>query len=391
VTRIVAGFVLSCMSISGLAVAQDAGNPPLDQLTIGQALMDKALNAFGPREKLIAIHSAQWKASVTQSTSQGSISFEEEGVQAFPGLFCVEMVYRPEAPQKVVITPDFSYRSANGMTLAIPSARADLYREEMKFDPVYIAQNLSRYTFTPVGTEQYKGTQVDVLKISSGGMEYLWKIDMRTGRLMSVTHHVASGDVISEFSDYRQIDGIYYPFTRHTTSPGYTTDVTLDTYKTNISVDQSLLLQPSDLSASALKLNVLQSESISYTQDLGGDNSSNCQIAKSASNLPGANTLEDLGFITQPIGSNLKLTCNSWDQNSIFRRTLNAMLVASSDGNAYVIACDRTWHWSKCVPLQVGIIFPASREEDKFEVRGANENGKEQEAIYKILMEKPLQ
>jgi hypothetical protein len=391
VIRVTAGFVLFFISISGLAAVQDAGDPPLDQLTIGQALMDRALNAFGPREKLIAIRSAQWKASVTQSTSQGSISFEEEGVQALPGLFCVEMVYRPEAPQKIVITSDFSYRSANGMTLAIPSVRADLYRQEMKFDPVYIAQNLSRYTFTPVGSERYKGTSVDVLKISSGGMDYFWKIDMRTGRLMSVSHHVASGDVISEFSDYRQVDGIYYPFTRHTTSPGYTTDVSLDTYKTNISVDQSLSLQPSDLSPTALKLRVLESDSISYTQDLGGDNSSNCQIAQLASNPPGSNSLDDLGFVTEPIGSNLKLTCNSWDQNSIFPRTLNAMLVASSDGNAYVIACDRTWHWSRCIPLKAGLIFPASREEDKLEVRGASVSGKEQESTYKILLEKPLQ
>lgn len=389
--RVTGGFVLFFISISGLAAAQDAGNPPLDQLTIGQALMDKALDAFGPREKLMAVRSEQWMATVTQSTSQGSISFEEAGVQAFPGLFSIEMAHQPDVPQRIVVTPQFAYRVAKGMTVAVPSARADLYRQEMKFDPVYIAQNLSHYTFTPVGSEQYDGRRVDALKISTGGMDYIWKIDARTGRLLAVTHHVPAGDVVSEFSDYRQVDGIYYPFTRHTTSPGYTTDVTINSYKTNVPVDQSLLLQPSDLSPSALHVRVLETYSISYTQDLGGDNSSNCQISESASNSPGANSLDDIGFVTEPIGSNLKLNCNSWDQNWIFPRTLNAMLIASSNGNAYVIACDRAWHWSKCVPLKAGLTFPGSLEENRLKVRGTNENGKEEEATFKILMQKPLQ
>ncbi len=389
--KVTAGFVLFFTSISGLAAAQDAANPPLDQLTIGQALMDKALDAFGPREKLMAIRSEQWMATVTQSTSQGSISFEEEGIQAFPGLFSVEMAHQPDVPQRVVVAPEFGYRMAMGMTVAIPSARADLYRQEMKFDPVYIAQNLSHYTFTPVGSEQYNGRRVDALKISADGMDYIWKIDAKTGRLLSVMHHAPSGDVVSDFSDYRQVDGIYYPFTRHTTSPGYTTDVTINSYKANVPIDQSLLLQPSDLTPSALNVRVLQSYSISYTQDLDGGNSSNCQITKSASNSPGANSLDDIGFVTESIGSNLKLTCNSWDQNSIFPRTLNAMLVASSDGNAYVIACDRAWKWSKCVPLKAGLTFPANLEENRLKVRGTNEGGKEEEATFKILMEKPLQ
>lgn len=40
---------------------------------------------------------------------------------------------------------------------------------------------------------------------------------------------------------------------------------------------------------------------------------------------------------------------------------LNVMLVEASDGNAYIIACDRAWAWSKCVPLRAGDTFNARR------------------------------
>ena len=38
---------------------------------------------------------------------------------------------------------------------------------------------------------------------------------------------------------------------------------------------------------------------------------------------------------------------------------LNIMLVAASDGNAYILGCDRAWRWSKCQSLGSGDVFPA--------------------------------
>jgi len=69
---------------------------------------------------------------------------------------------------------------------------------------------------------------------------------------------------------------------------------------------------------------------------------------------------------------------------------LNAMFVQASDGNAYIIACDRAWRWSKCTPLKVGDTFLAKRTDKGFLVQSVKGNSKEQEATYTILQSKSL-
>lgn len=377
-----------------LLAAQPKSAPPPPPLPAkpltGEEMIAKALNAIGPQDKLIAIHSIRWTGSATQSTPEGETSFEEEGLRVFPGLAYVAL-QRPSLSQKVVVTPEFGYRSSGDMTIAIPSPRADFYRQEMRFDPVDIAQHLSDYVFTPLGSEQLNGVNVDVLKISEGGMEYVWRIDARTGRLLSAKYQLPSGEVKVEYSDYRAVDGLYFPFKKRTVTSDRTTDLMVDGYTVNPTPDGSLFLRPSSLSPTALRLKVLQSESISYTQELGGGNSANCQLSESANSSVIGDSLDDIGFSNGQPGANIQMICNSWDKNSIMPRILNAILVVSSDGNAYVIACDKAWRWSKCAPLQAGLIFHGSRSENKIDVRGVNAEGKEQEARYTILLTKPLQ
>lgn len=66
------------------------------------------------------------------------------------------------------------------------------------------------------------------------------------------------------------------------------------------------------------------------------------------------------------------------------------MFVHASDGNAYIIACDRAWAWSKCSPLRVGDTFLARLTPKGFVVESINRKSKEQEATYSILQSKSL-
>jgi hypothetical protein len=378
-----------------VSAAEDgAASTETAQPLTGEEMIAKALNAIGPHEKLIGIHAIRWTVSVAQSVPDGPAgetqTFFEEGVRMYPGLQYVGM-QRPSGEwEKVVVTPAFGYQSTREMTVALPAARARVYREEMKFDPVYVAQHLADYIFTPLGTEMKDGRAVDVLRISADGLDYTWRIDGQTGRLLEAQHQVASGEVTVRYGDYRAVDGLMLPFKRSVVTVDRATELTVTAYKVNPEMDGTLWLQPASLSQGALRLKVLDTESVSYTQDLGGGNSANCQMQASAGASGAGDSLDDMGFSREP-GSNLKMICNSWDQNSILRRMLNAMLVASSDGNAYVIACDKAWHWSKCVPLQQGVIFHGSRSENKIDVQGINDNGKDVEAEYTILATKPLE
>jgi hypothetical protein len=359
----------------------------------GEALIAKALDAFGPHEKLIAVHSSLWTASVTQSTADGKTIFEEQRVQVYPGLTHIALSRPPGEREKIVVTPDFSYRTAGGMTIATPSGHADIYRQEMKFDPIQISQHLSDYTFTRLEGDEKDGAAVDVLKISADGMDCIWRIDAQTGLLLSAKHQLASGEVMTEFSDYRLVDGINQPFNRHIITSQSTTDVAVSSYEPNSTIDETIFTRPRSLSPPSLSLKVLQAETVSYTSDLGADPNtiSDCQISQSAKMSAGSGSLDDIAFTKGQAGSNVRMTCNPWDKNWIFPRKLNSNLVLSSDGNAYVIACDKAWWGSKCVPLEVGLVFNANRMENKIQVEGGDAKGKKDQATYTILLSQSVQ
>jgi hypothetical protein len=65
------------------------------------------------------------------------------------------------------------------------------------------------------------------------------------------------------------------------------------------------------------------------------------------------------------------------------------MLVVASNGNAYIIACDAAWRWSKCHGLIAGDTFAARMTSKGLVIQGFV-NGKAKEATYSILQAKVL-
>lgn len=397
--------VLNAMLTAERSTAAEAGVE-----ATGDALLLKAANAFGPMDHGAAdlgpadkgavdqaakITAIRWVGSVAETAGGETTSFEEERLEVYPDRVYLSMRSPAGAVKKLVVTPDFSYRSAGRMASAIPAASADAYRQQVRFDPPYVAQHLGDYMLIAQGGEKREGAAAaEVVKISAKGVEYVWTIDSQTGRVASIKFKTPQGEVEKEYSDYRAVGSLTLPFKWRTKEGGRTTETTVSKYEVNPAVDEGVFQPQGNMSA--LSLRVLQSESVHYAQqmddnDIGG--AVNCQISESAPAKAqvAASLLDDPVFAGDAGGSNLKMTCNSWDTTKFFPRVLNAMLVASSDGNAYVIACDKGWKWSKCVPLEAGQVFNASRTEKGIEVLGVNAKGKDQAATYSILLTKPLQ
>lgn len=373
------------------AAAGDAAKP----LTGGE-MVQKALDAMGTHDQLIAIHALRWTASAKQNAATGpmageTLNFVEAGVREYPGLAYVGVQQPSGKWAKVVVTPEFAYRDTESMMLAVPGPRAEQYREEMKFDPVYVAQHMTDFIFTAAGTEQKKTGTVDVVRISADGMNYVWRIDAKTGELLEATHEVPAGEVKVEYADYKKVDGLMLPFARRTVTPEGITELTIGGYQVNPDLDAAIFLEPGSLTTAEESLKVLESKTIAVSQGLDGWNSANCQLTASPGPTNFPNTLDDVAFTQAVPGANMKLFCNSWEQSTVIPRTLNAMLVVSSDGSAYVIGCEKTWHFSKCSQLDTGRTYKGSRTQDGFDVDGFNVDGKEVQAHYKILMTKPLE
>jgi hypothetical protein len=346
----------------------------------------KAANAFGPQEKATKIRAIRWVGSVVENNDGGKTSFEEERVEVYPDRVYLSMRSAAGVTEKLVVSPDLSYESSHDMTSALVAATADAYRQQIRFDPPYVAQHLADYVLTN------QGNDAGALKISLKGVGDVWNIDPQTGRLASVTFEAPSGAVTREYSDYRAVGDLTLPFKWRTTEGGRVTETTVSRYEVNPPIDEGLFQPPANMSAAAMSLRVLQTVTVPYTEDLGGDLSVNCQIMEAAAGgSPAAmRSLDSPVFADDATRSNLKMVCSSSGTSKLFPHEMNAMLVAGSDGKAYVIGCDKAWRWSRCYPLKTGEVFNASHTEKGLQIQGFNTRGGEDDATYSILMTKPL-
>lgn len=361
------------------------------QQDCSQAL-DKVLASIGSREKIIAIRSLRWTGKETISSASGSSSANVERVTVFPSDVYLSIQRPTGLGTKVILTPEFNYLTSGKMTTAVPAAVIQEIQSGMKLEPIYILQHRDQYSCLLEGTEQSGNLVTTKLKVKGEDVEGLWYIDPATGRLLRTTFPLAvSGQSVTDFSDWRQVDGIYLAFSRHNIEKGgVSTDVSVTEYEVNPVLDVNLFQPPASQIVASVTLKVLQSESVPYTVQTNGGISTACNITGSINTSEIASTYGNTTYGTATSTPNLQMNCRSSDNTIRWTHVLNAMLVQASDGNAYIIACDRAWLWSKCTPLKAGDTFLAKRGGKGFVVQSLNSKSKEQEATYSVLQSKSL-
>lgn len=397
VTKRIPGFVLLLMLVSGIVfgqsrgAAQSAPLPTIVQAPTADAVVKKALDAFGPQETLAKVRAILWMGKVVETSEDGKATFDELRVQVYPDDVALSLRGPAGPVVKLAVTPEFSYQEADGMKGAISAAKVEGYRHQAKLDPVYVAQHVGDYTLTAQGEEDEGVAATDVVKLRVKGVEGIWSVDALTGRLLSVKYETKSGEVKREYSDYRLVGGMYLPFQWETTEPGRSTTTTISKYVINPDVDGDIFQPPNDFSSSEVSLRVLQTETVPHAQELGGDTSTNCQMSMAtATPEAAASSIDDVPIAGGESTSGLRMTCNAWDTTGFFPRKLYAMLVLASDGKAYIIACDQTSRWAKCAPLEAGHLVNAKRTDDGFDVLDVNVKGKGQDVVYSIVQTQPL-
>jgi hypothetical protein len=140
----------------------------------------------------------------------------------------------------------------------------------------------------------------------------------------------------------------------------------------------------------SLTLKVLQEESVPYTQESRGGISTSCNIVGTANTSAYVNAYGNSAYGNATTNSNQHMSCNSYDTTMRWPHVLNVMFVEASNGISYIIACDRAWRWSKCVPLRAGDVFNARFTEKGIEVQAVNTKGKQESPTYQILQSKSL-
>jgi hypothetical protein len=177
----------------------------------------------------------------------------------------------PAGPStKIVFTPEFNYFTSGNVTTTIPISTLRELEYGMKLEPIYIAQHRDQYSCVSQGTEQIGGLRATKLRIKGEGVEAVWSADPATGRLLRTATTTASGTSVTDFSDWRQIDGIYVSFARHSVAGGVTNNVTISQYAANTVMDASLFQAPAGQIPAAVTLRVLQEQSVPYVVQTNG-------------------------------------------------------------------------------------------------------------------------
>jgi hypothetical protein len=195
---------------------------------------------------------------------------------------------------------------------------------------------------------------------------------------------------VTDLSDYRLIDGINVSFKRRSVESGRISEFILRQYEINPATDSAWFSPPAEQPMAGLRVKVLEANSVPYEQKIGGGISTTCNIAGSANTSLNATLVGNSAFGNANTTSSATMHCSSYDTTMRWPHMLNAMLVEASDGNAYIIACDRAWRWSKCVPLRAGEIFNARQTSKGMAVQAFNAKGQESEPTYAILQSKSL-
>lgn len=140
-----------------------------------------------------------------------------------------------------------------------------------------------------------------------------------------------------------------------------------------------------------LSVRVLQTEQVPYVVQTGGGQASTSCAINGVTNTTGmavASGNVALGNATSY--SNLTMNCHSYQMPPTgWRHVLNTMLVVASNNNAYIIACDAAWRWSKCRGLVTGDTFQAKLGSKGLDVE-YYVNQKPKHATYAILQGKVL-
>jgi hypothetical protein len=387
------GAGVSDQVLNAILASADSKNQtsPDAQSAAAQALFQKALDAIGPHDKVMAVHSVRWKGVVVDRSQSGTRSFERELIKIYPDRAYMSTKAASGQSQTLVVTPDFNYRTTGTMTTSVPPGDLDELRDQFEFDTLQVAQHSEDYTVSSAGQEQIGGIAAAKLRISNSGRSIIWEIDPQTGRLLSTLLATQSGDLLTEFSDWRLVDGVNLGFKRHVTQSQRTSDLTVSECEINPAIDETLFQRPTQAPSQGLTLKILQEQSEPYIQESGGGISTSCNIVGTANTSAYANAYGNSAYGNATTTSNQQMSCNSYDTTMRWPHVLNVMFAKASDGNSYIIACDAAWRWSKCVPLRAGDTFNARFTEKGLEVQSFNTKGKEGNPTYRVLQSKSSQ
>lgn len=212
-------------------------------------IVKRALDAIGKSEEVVAIRATRFTGTNITRRGSGTAMFQVERVTVFPASFYAVFQDASGATTKLVDTPSFNYEIVGKATTAIPDSVVTDLRIAVKLDPIYVAKYRSEFTCEAGEHGLIGKTDATKMKVSGQGAEESWYVDSASGRLLRTSYvSTASGQVVTDYSDWRSVGGIQVAYKRHTVTATETDDVTVGQYEVNPKIDPKLFERPAQAS-----------------------------------------------------------------------------------------------------------------------------------------------
>ena len=191
----------------------------------GKALLAKVIAALGDQQKIATIRSVRAKANVVAKTPQGDMNIAGEFVTVFPDHIW-QKLGTPMGEMAIVVSPSAAFMKAPMGTQDMPASRKEEMVKELKRDPLYIAQHTDdpKFTVSAAGSAKVGDVETSILDVNADGAEVRWFVDPASGRILRSSAQTMGmagpGEEVTDYSDWKSIDGISLPFKEAKTQGG---------------------------------------------------------------------------------------------------------------------------------------------------------------------------
>lgn len=224
----------------------------------GRKTIDRVVAAFGGAARVDAVTSYVETASQLQKGPQGDVAITQKTIVSFPNGVRIErtavMPTRTTA-SATLLTPAGAWFIAQERAFPIAQAALPNLQQETGRQIVSLlkARGQADFKVAALGAQSVEGTQVERVRIRRGPVDVVLGIDLSSERLHSTmfTDRHADGEVGTYtivYSDFRNVDGLVLPFTRHALfngAPDASQAWTVSTVLVNTVLEPGLFAAPS--------------------------------------------------------------------------------------------------------------------------------------------------
>jgi zinc protease len=214
-----------------------------------RALLTKVIDAMGGAAKLQSVKSIKQTASVVQKTEQGEVPLQVETVIVFPNQLHTT-IQTPMGAMTRVVTPSVAYMSMGPNSRDLPASMRDEAVKDLRRNTIYVAQHAAEPTLkVSLGaTEKVGDVDAQILDVNADGTQTRWYVDPKTGRVLRSQYQSVGpngpAQVTSDFSDFKPVDGITFPFTTKQVQGGQEAAIKTNKVEINPQVDPKLFEKP---------------------------------------------------------------------------------------------------------------------------------------------------